>query len=203
MGQLYVFAYKYKKKLVRTHYFPHLFGFCNQHIFTLICNLFSRVMNCFFPLFFCLDFLTFFFFSSYSNLNTFCNLIWPSWACLGVKGARVTFLSLSTKEYLLNTPSKEILLSNCHGYLSMMWLACNSSTSHNASSSYRPILEEIRTCLVTRTLPLLLSHCSLYGRRWSVIDNFNLSTMRALATLVQLSPSMIKLHSLFFTRYRI
>ena len=73
---------------------------------------------------------------------------------------------------------------------------CMGTTSHRTSSLYLPIENETNTCLFTLTSPQSFNHCSLYGLRCFKVFKFYFSTKLVLATLVQLPPSIILLHTL-------
>ena len=77
-----------------------------------------------------------------------------------------------------------------------MWHACIRTTSQSTLSLYLPIEKETNTCPFTLTSPQSFNHCNLYGLGCFKVGKFNFSTKVVLATLVQLPPSMIILHTL-------
>jgi len=142
-------------------------------------------------------FLTFIF--SPHSLMLFFKFIWSSYIYLGAKGTRVMVLPSFIIVYLFQTSSCIAFLSYCHGLLNKIWLACIGTTSYKISSTYFPIENGTTTCLVIFTSPLLFNHYNLYSLVCLTIHKFSLLTRVMLTILVQLSLSIIKLHTLFWT----
>ena len=136
--------------------------------------------------------VTIFFFKSFSLFN----IIWSSYTCLGVNGTRVMVLFSFTKECLFLNPSWLTFLSNCQGLPNKMWPTCIGTTSQSTLSLYLLIEKVSSTCLFTLTSPQSFNHYNLYGLGCFKVGKFKFSTKVVLATLVQLPPSIIILHTL-------